>query len=447
MKLIVVGGGLAGSEAAWQAAEAGVDVVLYEMRPVVASGAHRSANLAELVCFNGFGPSAIAPTALSDPRGRLILRAELRQLKSMLMACLDETVLDRPRTYAVDKHRFAQLVNDKIRSHPRIEVRCEEVRSIPLGTTVMATGPMTAQALTQAIAERVGAGNFFAFESSAPLVHRTSIDLDTAFEVTTDGRRMVCCPFDRAQFEAFAHALATAAQVEAHQIEVVYMNDMRIPALPHLDHEGGGAVEQHPIAKLLARVMAPGSLRDPRRPDREPHAVARLMPDAVRPELLKLVGCQTKLKHAEQDRVFAMIPGLSDLRIIKYGHIHMSCFLMSKQLRPTLQLDADPDVFFAGEISGTDSYLAAIGTGWLAGQNAVRRLRGRPLLTLPRTTMFGGICHYLASTDVDDFQPLVPNVFVVEGGPTWDELSHRPTMQDLMARAVTDLATYLDDAA
>lgn len=450
VRINVVGGGLAGSEAAWQIAEAGNEVVLHEMRPLLASGAHRTDDLAELVCFNGVGPRAMAPRALSDPQGRVIARAELREMGSMLMACLDECMIDRGTVFRVDKKRFAQAVTARVLAHPRIQVRREEVREIPAGPTVVATGPMTSPALSDSIRRRVGPRNFHSFEASAPLVHRSSIDFGTAFEVEAGAdlaRPTVCCPLDRPQFEALAAALARAEQVEAHQVEVAYMRDMRIPDLPHFDHEGGTAVEQHAPDKLLRLVMPPAGLRDPRIPGHQPHAVVRLVADAHRPHLLKLVGFQTKLKHPEQERVFSMIPGLEAARIVRYGHIHMSCFLMSRQCQPTLQLAADPDLFFAGEICGTDTYLAAIGTGWLAGRNAARWVAGKQLLTFPRTTMFGGLCHYLSSTDVDDFQPMVPNVFVVEDGPDWDDLDDHRRMHGLMTRAVSAMTAYLSECA
>ena len=405
-EVIVIGGGLAGSEAAWQAAEQGQHVTLYEMRPERPTPAHTTDRLAELVCSNSLGSDLV-----DRPAG--LLKEELRRLGSLVIACADATALPAGGALAVDRESFARLVTARVLSHPRITVRRAEVTALPRpedAPTVIATGPLTSLALSQAIAALAGAEHLYFYDAMAPIVTLDSIDMDKAFRASRYGRGSspggedyINCPMDRAEYEAFYRALVTAERIPLRDFE---REDPRF-------FEGCLPVEV--IAARGERALAygplrPVGLRDPRT-GRRPYAVVQLRQDNLAGTLYNLVGFQTNLRWAEQARVFRMIPGLEHAEFVRFGQMHRNTFINAPALLDaTLQCRKQRNLFFGGQITGTEGYVGSIASGWLAGMNAARLAAGQPLLTLPPTTMIGALCRYVASAPAKGFQPMKPNM-------------------------------------
>ncbi len=396
--LNVIGGGLAGSEAAWQAAQRGVDVVLWEMRPQRMTPAHVTDRLAELVCSNSLGSD------LLDRAGGL-LKAELRRLGSLIMACADETRVPGGGALAVGREAFAQMVTERIATHPRITLRREEVTHIPDGPTVIATGPLTSDALAKEIAALVGTEYLYFYDALAPIVRAESIDMRVAFRASRYGRGeqeagdYINCPMTEDEYRAFVEALLSAE---------------RIP-LRHFEQEDPAFFEGClPIEVLAARgpdALAFGPLRpvgliDPRTGKR-PYAVVQLRQDDIAGTLYNMVGFQTNLRWPEQQRVFRMIPGLEQAEFVRFGQMHRNTFLNAPVLlRPTMQYRGRDDLFFAGQITGVEGYVGNAGTGLLAGINAARLLQGEPLWVLPRETMLGALIYYICHAEPQHFQPM-----------------------------------------
>jgi methylenetetrahydrofolate--tRNA-(uracil-5-)-methyltransferase len=407
--LIILGGGLAGSEAAWQAAQRGLHVRLYEMRPAKTTGAHRSGDLAELVCSNSLGSN------LPD-RAAGLLKDELRRLDSLLLACAEETALPAGGALAVDRHAFAQLVTQKLESHPNIEIRREEAREIPNDPAIIATGPLTSDALSNAIAELTGENHLYFFDAIAPIVTRESINMDIAFRASRYGRGeeiegdYINCPFTREEYEKFVHALVTAERIPLRTFEEEVRQGVKAGA--HKFFEGCLPVEiiaERGPQSLAFGPLRPVGLRDPRTGKR-PYAALQLRQETLAGDLYNLVGFQTNLKYEEQRRVFRMIPGLEHAEFVRYGEMHRNTFIASPRLlHPTLQFREREDLFFAGQLTGVEGYAGNIATGLLAGRNAARLLQGKPPRTLPRVTMLGALCHYITHADIREFQPMKAN--------------------------------------
>ncbi len=400
-ELVVVGGGLAGAEAAWQAAERGIRVRLYEMRPRKTTPAHTTDRLAELVCSNSLGSD------LPD-RAPGLLKNELRRLGSLLMQCAARAAVPAGGALAVDRAIFARHVTEAIEQHPRITLVREEVRAIPDGPCIIATGPLTAESLADEIAALVGQEYLYFYDAIAPLIHAETIDMSVAFRASRYDRGemeegdYINCPFTKEAYERFVKALQEA--------EVITLRDFEREDPKFF--EGCLPVEQ--LARRGKDALAFGPLRpvgilDPRTGER-PYAVVQLRQDNLAGSLYNLVGFQTNLRWGEQKRVFRMIPGLENAEFARYGQMHRNTFLNSPRiLRPTMQYRGRDDLFFAGQITGVEGYVGNIGTGLLAGINAARLLRGEPLLTLPDDTMLGALCHYVSHADPGDFQPMKAN--------------------------------------
>lgn len=400
-ELVVVGGGLAGTEAAWQAAERGVRVRLYEMRPRKTTPAHTTDRLAELVCSNSLGSD------LPD-RAPGLLKNELRRLGSLLMQCAARAAVPAGGALAIDRTIFAGHVTEAIEQHPRITLVREEVRAIPDGPCIIATGPLTAESLADEIAALVGQEYLYFYDAIAPLVHAETIDMSVAFRASRYDRGemeegdYINCPFTEEAYERFVKAVQEA--------EVITLRDFEREDPKFF--EGCLPVEQ--LARRGKDALAFGPLRpvgilDPRTGER-PYAVVQLRQDNLAGSLYNLVGFQTNLRWGEQKRVFRMIPGLENAEFARYGQMHRNTFLNSPRiLRPTMQYRGRDDLFFAGQITGVEGYVGNIGTGLLAGINAARLLRGEPLLTLPDDTMLGALCHYVSHADPGDFQPMKAN--------------------------------------
>ncbi len=396
--LTVIGGGLAGCEAAWQAAERGLEVVLYEMRPRRMTPAHQSDRLAELVCSNSLGAQA-------TDRALGLLKEELHRLGSLLIACAEATALPAGGALAVDREAFASLVGERIQGHPRITLLREEVTALPEGPTVVASGPLTSPALAEAILRLTGEKALYFYDAMAPIVAADSVNLEVAFRASRYGRGgddYINCPMDREEYDRFVQALLAAEQVPLHDFE---REDPRF-------FEACLPVEE--IARRGHQALAFGPLRpvglvDPRT-GRRPYAVVQLRQDDWAGRLYNMVGFQTNLRWSEQARVFRLIPGLERAEFVRFGQMHRNTFIHSPRLlHPTMQSRQREDLFFAGQIGGSEGYVGAIATGLLAGLNAAHLLQGRPLWVPPATTMLGALVRYLTTPGADEFQPMKAN--------------------------------------
>ncbi|HSJ54790.1 MAG TPA: methylenetetrahydrofolate--tRNA-(uracil(54)-C(5))-methyltransferase (FADH(2)-oxidizing) TrmFO [Anaerolineae bacterium] len=399
--LTVVGGGLAGSEAAWQAAERGLRVILYEMRPGSNTPAHVTDRLAELVCSNSLGSN------LTD-RAPGLLKEELRRLGSLVVACADATAVPAGGALAVDRDAFAALVTERVEGHPRIELRRQEVTSIPgEGLVIIATGPLTAPALAGEIATLTGSQHLYFYDAMAPILTAESVDMSIAFRASRYGEDAdegdyINCPLNREEYERFVQELVAAETIPLRDFE---REDPRFfeACLPVevLARRGPRAVAYGPLK--------PVGLTDPRT-GRWPHAVVQLRQDNQAATLYNMVGFQTNLKWGEQERVFRLIPGLAGAEFVRYGQMHRNTYVSAPALlEPTLQLRERPDLFFAGQISGTEGYIGSVASGLVAGRNAARLAAGQEPVVLPPETMIGALCRYVSGADPEGFQPMKAN--------------------------------------
>jgi methylenetetrahydrofolate--tRNA-(uracil-5-)-methyltransferase len=406
-EITIVGGGLAGSEAAWQVAQSGFKVQLYEMRPSTPTGAHLSGDLAELVCSNSLGSN------LPD-RASGVLKNELRQLNSMLLECAEASALPAGAALAVDREAFARMVTQKIENHPNIKVLRGEMKEIPQTPVIIASGPLTSESLSQSIAKLSGEEHLFFFDAIAPIVHAESINMDIAFRASrygkgdSDAGDYINCPFSKDDYYSFVHELQNAERIELRSFEEAIRTGVKAGQF----FEGCLPIEviaERGIDSLAYGPMRPVGLRDPRT-GRGSFAVVQLRQDNLAGSLYNLVGFQTNLKFPEQKRVLRMIPGLENAEFERLGQMHRNTFIASpKLLRPTLQHITRDDLFFAGQITGVEGYMGNIATGLLAGINAARLLGHKTPITLPHETMLGALCHYITNASLKDFQPMKAN--------------------------------------
>jgi len=397
----VVGGGLAGSEAAWQIAIRGLKVVLWEMRPARMSPAHVSDKLAELVCSNSLGSD------LPDRAGGL-LKAELRRLRSLIMSCADETRVPAGGALAVGREQFAELVTNRVEAHPLITVCRQEMTEIPDGVTVIATGPLTSPSLAESIAHLVGGHYLYFYDAVAPIVTHESIDMDVAFEGSRYADRYgqsadyINCPLNRAQYEQLVTALVNAERIELREFE---QEDL---------HFFEGCLPIEVLASRGGEALAYGPLRpvgivDPKTKERS-YAVVQLRQDDAAGELYNMVGFQTNLRWPEQKRVLRMIPGLENADFVRFGQMHRNTFLNAPQLlEPSMQYRGRNDLFFAGQLTGVEGYVGNVATGLLAGINAARVVKCESVWVLPKDTMVGALAHYVSRADARHFQPMKAN--------------------------------------
>lgn len=407
--LIVVGGGLAGSEAAWQAAQRGLKVTLYEMRPKVGTGAHTSSYLAELVCSNSLGSD------LPD-RAAGVLKHECRRLGSLLMSCAEGSSVPAGGALAVDRELFAQRVTELVEGHANITVLREEVGEIPPGQCVIASGPLTSARLSQSIQELSGERHLFFYDAISPIVGLESMNFDIAFRAsrydrgTSQEGDYINCPMSTEEYGTFVDALLGAERIALREFESELADGVRAGASEYF--EGCLPVEiiaQRGRDALSFGPMRPVGLLDPRTGKR-PQAIVQLRQDNLAGTLYNVVGFQTNLKFSEQKRVFRLIPGLERAEFVRYGQMHRNTFIHSPALlRPTLQYRGREDLFFAGQITGVEGYVGNIATGLLAGWNAARVFQGKVPLELPATTMIGALCHYVTHASPADFQPMKAN--------------------------------------
>lgn len=404
--LIVVGGGLAGCEAAWQAARRGLKVSLYEMRPGVSTGVHTTDFLAELVCSNSLGA-----VQRNTPAG--LLKHELHLLNSFVIQCAEENALPAGKALAVDRERFSALVTERLGNHPNIAIIRQEIKNIPNSPAIIATGPLTSASLSSEISHFLGEEFVFFYDAIAPIVTLESIDLSKAFrgsryeqENESEGD-YINCPLTESEYFDFLNELLNAEQIEMREID----SDVR---------DGVNAGSRRffeaclPIEVLAARdpkaltygPLRPVGLRNPH-DNSHPYAVLQLRQDNLANTLYNLVGFQTNLKFTEQERVFRKIPALAHAEFVRFGQMHRNTFIASpKFLLPTLQYKNRSDLFFAGQVAGIEGYTGNIASGLIAGINAFRVLKGQEPLTFPADTMIGALHHYISSADVEHFQPM-----------------------------------------
>jgi methylenetetrahydrofolate--tRNA-(uracil-5-)-methyltransferase len=440
-EVTIIGGGLAGSEAAWQVAQSNIKVKLYEMRPANPTGAHLSGDLAELVCSNSLGSN------LSD-RASGVLKNELRQLNSILLECAEANALPAGAALAVDREAFARMVTEKIESHPNIEIVRAEMKEIPQTPVIIASGPLTSESLSQSIAKLSGEEHLFFFDAIAPIVHAESINMDIAFRASRYGKGdqdegdYINCPFTKDEYYAFVHALQSAERIELRSFEEAIREGVKA------GHFFEGCLPIEIIAErgtdsLAFGPMRPIGLRDPRTSKR-PHAVVQLRQDNIAASLYNLVGFQTNLKFPEQKRVLRMIPGLENAEFERFGQMHRNTFIASpKLLRPSLQHITRDDLFFAGQITGVEGYMGNIATGLLAGINTARLLQGGLPLVLPNETMLGALCHYITHADLKDFQPMKANFGILPPLELEKRTGKRERGQLYADRAANALANYI----
>jgi methylenetetrahydrofolate--tRNA-(uracil-5-)-methyltransferase len=439
--LIVIGGGLAGSEAAYQAANFGLKVQLYEMRPSLQTGAHQTHDLAELVCSNSLGSN------LPD-RASGLLKNEVRLLGSLLLSCAEAAALPAGGALAVDRELFAKLVTERIEDHPCIEVIREEVQEIPQGICIVASGPLTSPALSKSLAALSGEDHLFFFDAIAPVIHADSINMEIAFRASRYGTGdqdegdYINCPLNREEYYTFVEALLNAARIELRSFEEAIKTGVKAGHF----FEGCLPIEiiaERGLDSLAFGPMRPVGLRDPRTGKR-PYAVVQLRQDNLVGSLYNLVGFQTNLKYPEQKRVLRLIPGLENAEFLRYGQMHRNTFVASpKLLRPTLQHLERNDLFFAGQITGVEGYMGNIATGLLAGVNAARVYRNKEPIVLPRTTMLGSLCHYITHSDLKDFQPMKANFGILPPLEETAKVGKRDRGKMYAERALADLSLTL----
>ena len=399
-KVTVVGAGLAGSEAAWQLAQRGITVELVEMKPVKMTPAHHSADFGELVCSNSFRGDR-----LENAVG--LLKEELRRLGSLIMTCAEATRVEAGGCLAVDRNGFSAMVTEKLRSHPNITVTCREITQVPEGPVIIATGPLTSDALSQAIGDYFGTEYLHFFDAAAPLVTAESVDMELAWWQSRYDRGTpdyVNCALDREQYEAFVRELAAAQEAPVHGFEDKNVFEGCMP-VEVMARRGPDTLRFGP--------MKPVGLRDPKT-GREPYAVVQLRQDNAAKSVYNLVGFQTHLKFGEQKRVFSMIPALHDAEFVRYGVMHQNTFLQSPKLLDRYYADRrNPLVAFAGQMTGVEGYVESAASGFLAAVAMAAKVQGRPIPDFPQTTAIGALGLYISDARIENFQPMNVNFSII----------------------------------
>jgi len=401
MTVKVIGAGLAGCEAAWQLAQRGVDVALYEMKPQKMTPAHHSQNFAELVCSN-----SLRGDRLENAVG--LLKEELRRCGSLILACAEATRVEAGGCLAVDREGFSRMVTEKIHSHPKITVIAEEVTQVPEGPVIVATGPLTSDALSQAIGDYFGGtGYLHFFDAAAPLVTAESIDMDKAWWQSRYDRGTpdyINCAMNKEEYEAFLKELTQAEEAPVHGFE-----DQNV-------FEGCMPVEvmaRRGVDTLRYGPLKPVGLTDPKT-GKEPYAVVQLRQDNAAKTVFNLVGFQTHLKFGEQKRVFSMIPALRNAEFVRYGVMHQNTFLQSPKLLDRYYADRrNPLVAFAGQMTGVEGYVESTASGYLAAVAMAARLLEKPLPEFPKTTAIGALGLYISDESVQNFQPMNINFSII----------------------------------
>lgn len=435
MKAKVIGAGLAGCEAAWQLANAGVDTYLYEMKPHKYTPAHKYKGFAELICSNSLKASRIGSAAG-------MLKEEMRRLGSLTMECAQKTAVSAGGALAVDRERFSDLVTEMIRGNKNITVIEGEVTDIPDGDVIIATGPLTSDALAEKIETLVG-GYLYFNDAVAPIVTKESIDMSKAFMASRYDRGdadYINCPFDKEEYFRFYNELISAESAPLHDFDK-----------EHFSKDGFKVYEGCMPIEVLAKrgedtmrfgPLKPVGLTDPRT-GRRPYACVQLRAENAEGTLYNIVGFQTNLKFGEQKRVFSLIPGLEEAEFMRYGVMHRNTFVNSpKLLDPHFNMLSHKNIFFAGQITGVEGYIESAASGIIAGLNLSRKLSGKEMITLPPTTMTGALSRYISDRSVVNFQPMGCNMGILPELP--ERIKDKKEKYEAIAkRGLADLEVYL----
>ena len=399
-KVKVIGAGLAGSEAAWQLAQRGIQVELFEMKPLKMSPAHHSEDFGELVCSN-----SLRGDRLENAVG--LLKEELRRCGSLIMECAEATRVEAGGCLAVDRYGFSAMVTEKIKNHPNITVTAQEVTEVPEGPVIIATGPLTSDALSEAIGAYFGADYLHFYDAAAPLVTAESIDMEHAWWQSRYDRGTpdyINCAMNREEYEAFIRELVVAEEAPVHGFEDknVFEGCMPVEVMARRGFE-----------TLRFGPLKPVGLCDPKT-GKEPYAVVQLRQDNAAKSVFNLVGFQTHLKFGEQKRVFSMIPALRDAECVRYGVMHQNTFLRSPKLLDRYYADRrNPLVAFAGQMTGVEGYVESAASGFLAAVAMAAKVQNRPLPEFPRTTAIGALGLYISDEAIEDFQPMNINFSII----------------------------------
>ena len=435
----IVGAGLAGSEAAWQAAQRGLQVRLIEMRPDKQTPAHATDQFAELVCSNSLGSTRL-------DRALGLLKAEMRLLGSLVIDCADCHVLPAGGALAVDRNAFSKEVTHRVQAHPNVTVVRDEVVEIPPGPTIIATGPLTSTSFARRIGELTGQSHLYFYDALAPIVSLETVALPPAWRQSRYDRDSgesegdyINCPMDKGQYEAFVEALRVADRIVMRPFEADAEAERFFEGCLPIEVLAGRSIDA-----LAYGPMRPVGLRDPRT-GRRPHAVVQLRQDNLAGTLFNIVGFQTNIKWPEQQRILRMIPGLENAEFVRLGQMHRNTFINSPNLlHPTLQFRGRHDLFFAGQISGTEGYVGSSAGGLLAGLNVARQAEGLSLLTLPAVTMMGALFHYVTHAEPSTFQPMKANFGLMP--PLEEETRNKGDRYQLYAeRALLALASFIEE--
>ncbi len=426
-RIQIIGGGLAGCEAAWQAVRQGASVVLYEMKPNRFSPAHVSPDLGELVCSNSF-----RARSLVNAVG--LLKEEMARLGSLVLNVAEETRVPAGDALAVDRQDFAATLTSRIGSHPSIRIVRQEATEIPSeGAVIIASGPLTSAALAESIRKQTGEAHLYFYDAIAPIVDGESLNREIVFRASRygEGNDYLNSPMTREEYDRFVDELIRGEKVAYREFEKGIHFEGCLP-IEEMAERGRETLAHGP--------MKPVGLPDPKT-GRIPYAVVQLRHEDIQGLAYNLVGFQTKLKWKEQERIFRLIPGLERARFLRFGSLHRNTYIHSPSLlMPTLQLKKDPRVFFAGQITGVEGYVESAAMGLLAGMNAARRQRGEPLIPPPRTTAMGSLAHYISDSQVKEFQPMNVNfgLFPTPEG----RLRGKEKRKAMVARALEDLEKW-----
>lgn len=425
----VIGAGLAGSEAAWQLAKRGIQVKLYEMRPVKQTPAHHTDKFAELVCSN-----SLRANTLTNAVG--VIKEEMRMLDSLIIKSADNSSVPAGGALAVDRHDFAGRVTDTIRNHPNIEVINEEVTEIPDGITIIATGPLTSPALAEKVKELTGQDYLYFYDAAAPIIEKDSIDMEKVYLKSRYDKGEAAylnCPMTEEEFDRFYDALIAAEVVPLKEFEkeIYFEGCMPVEVMASRGRK-----------TLLFGPMKPVGLEDPKTGKR-PFAVVQLRQDDAAGTLYNIVGFQTHLKWGPQKEVLQLIPGLENVEIVRYGVMHRNTFINSPTvLEPTYQLKADKKIFFAGQMTGVEGYVESAGSGLLAGINAARLVSGEEPIVLPAETALGSMARYITEADSKNFQPMNINFGLFPALP--ERIRDKKVKSEKLAdRALTTIQNFV----
>ncbi|NEQ96636.1 MAG: FADH(2)-oxidizing methylenetetrahydrofolate--tRNA-(uracil(54)-C(5))-methyltransferase TrmFO [Cyanothece sp. SIO2G6] len=436
----VIGGGLAGTEAAWQIAQAGVPVILHEMRPTHLSPAHHSEYLAELVCSNSFG-------AQSSDRAAGLLHEELRRLGSIIIGKADEHQVPAGGALAVDRGVFSRDLTETLANHPLIELRRDEVKAIPPeGIVVLTTGPLTSDALADELQQFTGQNYMSFFDAASPIIVGESIDREVAFLASRYDKGEAAylnCPMNPEQYRHFREQLCQAEQAELKDFEreTAKFFEGCLP-IEELAQRGEDTMRYGPLKPVGLFDARKGDFKAPENQKHRPYAVVQLRQEDKQGQLWNMVGFQTNLRWGEQKRIFRLIPALENAEFVRMGVMHRNTFINSPELlQPTMQLKQRSTLLAAGQLVGTEGYTAAAAGGWVAGTNAARITLGQTAIALPPTTMMGALTHFISSAEPKHFQPMPPNFGIIPELSTRIR-NKRERYGKYRDRAFADLATW-----